>query len=120
MKWRLLPYTVGAPAWNMALDEAIFISYRQGLAPPTLRFYGWNPPALSVGYFQDVRREVNLAGLAQKTPDLYLARSQKGESSDRMAQEKDRAFFLQLARLAKKTAFLDLARRALHHHGRAR
>jgi lipoate-protein ligase A len=33
----------------MALDEALLLS---GDAPPTLRFYTWQPAALSLGYFQ--------------------------------------------------------------------
>lgn len=64
MIWRLLPYTVNAPAYNMAVDEAIFQCYLEGLVPPTLRFYGWDPPSLSVGYFQDLAGEVNPANLA--------------------------------------------------------
>jgi lipoyl(octanoyl) transferase len=64
MNWRLLPYDIGAPAWNMAVDEAIYYSYRVGLGPPTLRFYGWNPPTLSVGYFQSIDKEVDLTALA--------------------------------------------------------
>ena len=28
--------------------------------PPTIRFYGWNPPTLSVGYFQNIEKEINL------------------------------------------------------------
>jgi lipoate-protein ligase A len=64
MIWRLLPYAVDAPAYNMAVDEAIFQCYLEGLVPPTLRFYGWDPPALSVGYFQNLAGEVNPANLA--------------------------------------------------------
>lgn len=44
----------------MALDEALLDSHRLGLSPPTLRFYSWTPPALSLGYAQpleDVNRE---------------------------------------------------------------
>lgn len=33
----------------MALDEALLISG----GPPTLRLYGWSPPGLSIGYFQE-------------------------------------------------------------------
>lgn len=66
MNWRLIPYSSAEPAWNMAADEAIFTSYLQNNAPPTLRFYGWDPPALSVGYFQEVAKEVNLFGLTEK------------------------------------------------------
>jgi lipoate-protein ligase A len=45
----------------MAIDEAIALACRQGHSPTTLRFYTWNPPALSVGYFQNITKEVNLA-----------------------------------------------------------
>ncbi|HEV2235166.1 MAG TPA: lipoate--protein ligase family protein [Ktedonobacterales bacterium] len=48
--WRLIvdpePRT---GAWNMALDEAIQEAVAAGAAPPTLRFYQWAPPALSLG-----------------------------------------------------------------------
>jgi lipoyl(octanoyl) transferase len=48
--WRLLverePRT---GAWNMALDEAIMDAVAEGRVPPTLRFYQWAPPCLSLG-----------------------------------------------------------------------
>lgn len=34
----------------MAIDEALLVSG----GPPTLRMYGWSPPGLSIGYFQEV------------------------------------------------------------------
>ena len=49
---RFLPWTAGTAAWNMAVDEALLTTYIQGTAPVTLRFYGWDPPALSLGYLQ--------------------------------------------------------------------
>ena len=49
---RLLPWSAGTAAWNMAVDEALLISYLKGVSPLTLRFYGWAPPALSLGYLQ--------------------------------------------------------------------
>ena len=36
------------PAWNMAVDEALLRCCRE----PVLRFYGWDKPAMSIGYFQ--------------------------------------------------------------------
>jgi lipoate-protein ligase A len=36
----------------MALDEAIALAVRRHHAPPTLRFYGWDRPSLSLGCFQ--------------------------------------------------------------------
>lgn len=38
----------------MALDEAILEAVREDRAPPTLRFYAWDPPCLSIGYAQSV------------------------------------------------------------------
>ncbi|MCK4666661.1 lipoate--protein ligase family protein [Candidatus Dependentiae bacterium] len=38
---------------NMAVDEAIFLNYITAQNPiPVLRFYRWDPPAISIGYFQ--------------------------------------------------------------------
>lgn len=37
------------PAWNMAFDACLLRSR----AAPTLRFYRWSPPGLSIGWFQD-------------------------------------------------------------------
>lgn len=49
-----------SPAFNMALDEALLTWHSEGKIPPTIRFYGWAPPTLSIGYFQKVDREINL------------------------------------------------------------
>ena len=38
-------------SWNMALDEALLHRAATG-APPVLRFYEWQEPTLSLGYFQ--------------------------------------------------------------------
>lgn len=38
-------------AWNMAVDEALLESAADG-GQPTLRFYQWAEPTLSLGYFQ--------------------------------------------------------------------
>jgi lipoate-protein ligase A len=61
MKWRLIPYAMGNPVWNMAVDEALFQCYQNYFSPPTLRFYGWNPPTVSLGYFQEWDAEINPA-----------------------------------------------------------
>lgn len=45
----------------MAVDEAVFRLNIRGKSPPTLRFYGWRVPALSIGYFQDFAKEVDSA-----------------------------------------------------------
>ena len=38
----------------MAMDEAIARSVRKGLAPPTLRVYGWKRSSVSIGRFQKI------------------------------------------------------------------
>jgi lipoate-protein ligase A len=48
--WRLLITPPAAGAVNMALDEAILQSLADSVGRPTLRFYQWDPPCLSLGY----------------------------------------------------------------------
>jgi lipoate-protein ligase A len=49
-KWRLLVDTTpNSGAVNMAIDEAIMDAVSAGNAPPTLRFYQWSPPCISLG-----------------------------------------------------------------------
>jgi lipoate---protein ligase len=50
--WRLLPFLVTDGFRQMAIDEAIFKSVESGDSPPTLRFYQWEPIAISLGYHQ--------------------------------------------------------------------
>lgn len=57
---RVIGFEYGDAAFNMALDETIMKSVGSGRAPPTLRLYGWDPPAVSIGYFQEIREEVDL------------------------------------------------------------
>jgi lipoate-protein ligase A len=47
--WRLLVDGETDGATNMAVDEAIHTAVVEGLSPPTLRFYAWSPPCLSLG-----------------------------------------------------------------------
>ena len=45
---------------NMAVDEAIMTMVSKGKVPATLRFFGWKPAAISIGYFQCLDKEVDL------------------------------------------------------------
>lgn len=69
-RWRLLvdaePRT---GAWNMALDEAIMDAVAEGQSPPTLRFYQWAPPCLSLGKRQPLSG-VNLDRCARDGVDV--------------------------------------------------
>ncbi len=58
--WRLITEeSPRAGAENMAVDEAILLAHAAGRVPPTLRFYRWTPPAVSLGYFQDYATDVD-------------------------------------------------------------
>lgn len=50
--WRVILHPALDGSTNMAIDEALAEAVRDGLAPPTLRFYDWNPATLSLGYAQ--------------------------------------------------------------------
>ncbi len=50
----------------MAVDEAIMESVEAQIVPPTLRIYGWSPPAVSLGRFQEVDQQVDTAALCQR------------------------------------------------------
>jgi lipoate-protein ligase A len=55
-RWRLINPELNNGFYNMAVDEAMFIACREGVVPPTLRFYTWSSPCVSIGYFQKVNR----------------------------------------------------------------
>ncbi|MFZ5596472.1 MAG: lipoate--protein ligase family protein [Bacillota bacterium] len=50
--WRLIIHGELSPRLNMDIDEALLQAHTRGECPPTLRFYRWSPPAVSLGYFQ--------------------------------------------------------------------
>lgn len=64
--WRLLDTGVADPYTNMAVDEAILLEHREGRTPPTLRFYAWSPPTLSLGYFQQLEKEIDLEAVKER------------------------------------------------------
>jgi lipoate-protein ligase A len=56
-KIRVLETGYNPAALNMAIDEALIENIDQ---VPILRIYGWLPAAISVGYFQSIKDEVDL------------------------------------------------------------
>jgi len=54
---------------NMARDMAIIEEVAQG-APPTLRFYSWQPAALSLGFFQQVEDIADTAACSRLGIDI--------------------------------------------------
>lgn len=59
-KWYFLDSGPCTPSYNMALDEALLDWHSEGLIPPVIRFYEWNPATLSIGYFQSVEKEIDM------------------------------------------------------------
>ena len=55
--------------YNMGLDEALLESVAVG-GQAALRFYGWNPPAVSIGYFQRLNEEVDMEKARQLGFDI--------------------------------------------------
>ncbi|MCU0495834.1 MAG: lipoate--protein ligase family protein [Anaerolineae bacterium] len=51
-QWRLIYDSPASGAHNMAKDDAILEAVIAGESLPTLRFYAWSPPCLSLGYAQ--------------------------------------------------------------------
>src|SRR5262245_41637676 len=54
---------------NMAIDEALLNAVGEGQSPPTLRFYCWRSPTISLGYFQPLS-DVELQPSAIRALDL--------------------------------------------------
>ena len=68
--WRLvIDAEPRSGAANMALDQAVAEAAAAGDAPPTLRFYRWSPPAVSLGRHQLVS-DVDTDALAARAYDL--------------------------------------------------
>lgn len=59
-KWRFIQTGFDDLYTNMAIDEAMLIEHCKGATPPTLRIYRWKPPAISIGYFQEPKQELNI------------------------------------------------------------
>lgn len=63
--WRLIiEEEPRSGAANMALDQAIAEACAAGDSPPTLRFYRWHPPAVSLGRHQP-SNEIDLDAVAE-------------------------------------------------------
>jgi lipoate-protein ligase A len=68
--WRLIDMRVEDAYTQMAIDEALAFARRKGESPNTVRLYRWNPSAVSVGYFQSTRNEVDLKACGRLGVDV--------------------------------------------------
>lgn len=77
MKWRVIDFTENDAFMNMAIDEAVSESVARG-GPPTIRFYGWRPSAVSIGYFQSLEKEVDIERCREQGVDIVRRRTGGG------------------------------------------
>ncbi|WP_408955957.1 biotin/lipoate A/B protein ligase family protein [Natroniella sp. ANB-PHB2] len=68
--WRLVNTGRQSGAMNMALDEAILEAVKAGQVKPTIRFYTWQPSAISLGYFQKLGEEIDIIACQQHEVDI--------------------------------------------------
>lgn len=59
-KWGFIDSGNCSPAFNMAMDESLLNWQSKGEIPPVIRFYGWEPATLSIGYFQKAEKEIDM------------------------------------------------------------
>jgi len=69
-KWALLDSGYHDAATNMAIDEALLHWHSKGRIPPTIRFYGWKNPSLTVGHFQNVHKTIDFTGVSKHRCDF--------------------------------------------------
>lgn len=77
--WLILDSGSHDAAVNMAIDEALIHWHSKNEIGPTLRFYQWEKPSLSVGHFQNVAKTIDFAGI--KKHDCLLVRRLTGGSA---------------------------------------
>jgi lipoate-protein ligase A len=64
---RVLETGYNPAALNMAIDEALIESIGEA---PVLRIYGWLPAAITIGYFQSIKEEVDFEKCSQLGVDV--------------------------------------------------
>ncbi|PLX85748.1 MAG: octanoyltransferase [Desulfuromonas sp.] len=69
-RWRLIRSGALRAPINMALDEALLESVAAGRSCSVLRLYRWDPPAVSIGYFQQGGGVLNLAACCRLGLDV--------------------------------------------------
>jgi lipoate-protein ligase A len=77
MNWRLVPEGTFDGYTNMAIDQAIQERVAVG-ADPVIRFYRWKPSTVSIGYFQRMREEVDVAACEANGIDFVRRRTGGG------------------------------------------
>ncbi|MBC2913423.1 lipoate--protein ligase family protein [Staphylococcus hominis] len=74
--WNFINTGSHDPYYNMAMDEALLNFVSRAEIDPVVRFYTWNPATLSVGYFQRLKKEIDIDKVKEK--GFGLVRRQTG------------------------------------------
>lgn len=74
--WNFINTGSHDPYYNMAMDEALLNFVSRGEIDPVVRFYTWDPATLSVGYFQRLKKEIDIDKVKEK--GFGLIRRQTG------------------------------------------
>lgn len=76
--WRIIALETHDAFMNMALDEACSEAIAAGNAAPTIRFYRWQPSAVSIGCFQSLHDEVAVEKCLEAGVDVIRRRTGGG------------------------------------------
>src|SRR5690625_2672549 len=68
--WSFLDTGHHDAATNMAIDEALLKWHSEGKISPTIRFYGWERPSLTIGHFQNTEKTIDFAGIKKHGCDF--------------------------------------------------
>jgi len=101
--WRLIDTAEGTGKYNMEFDLKILTSAEKGEIPPTLRFYRWNPPAVSFGSGQKPEEEADLGFCRQNGIDVVRRPSGGGA-----ILHEDEITYSFTSRISEHPAFKDL------------
>lgn len=74
--WNFINSGSHDPFYNMAMDEALLNFVSRGEIDPVIRFYTWDPATLSIGYFQRLKKEIDIEKVKEK--GYGLVRRQTG------------------------------------------
>ncbi|MFA5394337.1 MAG: lipoate--protein ligase family protein [Candidatus Ratteibacteria bacterium] len=101
--WRLIDSGERTGKYNMEFDLKLLASAERGEIPPTLRFYRWNPPAVSLGSGQKPEEEANLDFCRQNGIDVVRRPSGGGA-----ILHEDEITYSFTSRISDHPAFQDL------------
>ena len=76
--WRIIGLETREAFLNMALDEVCSEAVAARESLPTIRFYRWQPSAVSIGYFQSLEDEVAVDKCKEAGVDVVRRRTGGG------------------------------------------